>query len=67
MPYEKVGNIRLCESGKAIVVTFDDGQASLFAPVSVLQEVLKGKPTTANVSRNVTQERVPDAIDENEA
>ena len=67
MPYEKVGNIRLDKSKKVVVVTFNDGESSLFAPVSSLQEVLDGKPTTANVSRNVIQKRVPDVVPENES
>lgn len=67
MPYEKVGNVRLDKSKKVIVVSFNNGDPPLFAPVASLREVLDGKPTTANVSKNVTMQRVPDAIDENES
>ena len=67
MPYEKVGNIRMSTTGKTVVVSFDNGESSLFVPVSSLQEVLDGKPTTANVVRNVTQKRAPDVIPENES
>jgi hypothetical protein len=67
MPYEKVGNIRLCQSRNAVVVTFDNGESSLYVPVSALQEVLDGKPLAATVSRNVPLKPVSNEFPEGES